>query len=137
MYHGVEAEGRLKGIPTLFSKIPCTEAVEFAFKIPVTHVFFGVRGHELTAEDFEALEKLLYGSIPAAWIVSIQVALARYHAIPAWAFDRCHILLYGPLPMAQNLRLDIEVKLEDQKFAAIYTNPQILDLTYVRDKELK
>lgn len=133
IYHGVEAEGRLKGVPTVFAKRPCLEAVELAKSLSISHVFFGVRGHRLDAEDYEQLDKLLFSAIQPTWIISLHVELDRACTIPAWAYERCHILLYAPFPVAALLSGDVEVKLENHATAAVYTRPQMLDLTYVRD----
>lgn len=136
IYHGVEAEGRLKGVPTVFAKRPCLQAVEHAKSLSISHVFFGIRGHRLIAEDYETLDKLLFSAIPPTWIISLHVELDRACAIPAWAYERCHVLLYAPLSIAGLLSGDVEIKLENHAIAAVYTRPQMIDLTYVRDREL-
>jgi hypothetical protein len=135
IYIGTEAEGRLKGVQTVFAQRPSLEAVGVATKCGITHVFFGVRGHRLLEEDYETLEKLLGAAIPPEWIVSLHVELERASFIPAWAVARCHILLHAPLAFAPFLSGDVEVKLENRWIAAVYSRPQILDLTYVRDQE--
>jgi hypothetical protein len=137
MYSGLEAEGRLKGVHTLFSQQPCLAAVEAARERGISHVFFGVRGHELSDSDFAELDRLIPGAIPPEWTITIQVRIDRAHTIPAWALSRCHVLLYMPLHMADLLSKDVEVKLENSAWAAVYGNPQMIDLTYVRDKEIK
>ncbi len=136
MYVGLEAEGRLKGILTLFSMRPCLAAIEAAKEHGSSHVFFGARGHELDESDFAELDRLRYGSIPETWTITLQVAVPCAHRIPAWAFSRCHILLYMPMLVADLLSKDVEVKLENSGWAAVYTNPQMIDLTYVRDRNL-
>lgn len=137
IYSGVEAEGRLKGIHTLFSKLPCLAAVEAARERGISHVFFGVRGHELSDSDFAELDRLRYGAIPETWTITIQVRLERAGFIPAWAFSRCHVLLYHQFHMADLLSKDVEIKLENVCFAAVYTAPQMIDLTYVRDRNIQ
>lgn len=136
MYSGIEAEGRLKGVHTLFSKQPCLAAVEAAKERGISHVFFGVRGHELSSSDFEELERLIPAAIPPEWIITIQVRLDRSYTIPAWAFSRCHVLLYEALYVADFLGKDVEVKLENNEWAAVYSKPQMIDLTYVRDRNI-
>lgn len=137
MYIGIEAEGRLKGVLTLFSQRPCLAAVEAAKTQGTSHIFFGVRGHELDEADFAELDRLRWGAIPETWTVTIQVAMPLAHRIPAWAFSRCHVLLYQPMIIADLLGKDVEVKLENSGWAAVYTNPQMIDLTYVRDRNIQ
>lgn len=136
MYVGVEAEGRLKGVLTLFSQRPCAAATEAARTHGASHVFFGARGHELDEFDYAELNRLRYGSIPETWTITVQVALPLAHKIPAWVFSRCHVLLYAPMQIADLLSKDVEIKLENSQWAAVYTDPQMIDLTYVRDRNL-
>ena len=137
IFTGVEAEGRLKGVPTVFSQHPCLEAVEEARKHGYTHVFFGAKGHELTKEDYEELIKLIDGAIPPHMIVTLHSAVGRAHMIPLELWPRCHVLLYMSATIAPLLDGDVEVKLENRSHAAVYTRPQMIDLTYIYDKEVK
>lgn len=135
IFSGIEAEGRLKGTPTVFSQHPCIEAVEFAKAQGFTHVFFGARGHVLTPEDMTELERLLLSVIPPTWIITLHVRVADCWRISAMFYERCHILLYMPFPLPRSLgTYDVEVKLEDHNFAAVFGNPQIVDLAYVHDR---
>ena len=136
MYVGIEAEGRLKGVLTLFCQRPCLAAAAAAMEHGASHVFFGARGHELDHVDFAELDKLRYGAIPETWTITVQVAIPLAHRIPAWVYSRCHVLLYMPMQIADMLAKDVEVKLENSQWAAVYTNPQMIDLTYVRDRNL-
>lgn len=137
VFIGMEAEGRLRGVHTLFSQRPTVDACSKAHKAGVTHIFFGARGYELTTEDFDNLEKLRYGAIPESWIITVHVALALAHRIPAWAFSRCHVLLFHPCGIAGQLaHCDIEVKLEDFRTACVYSKPQHIPLDYVYDRNV-
>jgi hypothetical protein len=139
IYVGIEAEGRLRGVPTVFSQRPCTRAAEIANERGINHIFFGVRGHELSASDYEVLFEMLdcdsFGGIRRETIVSLHVAIDRLVDVPAWALSRCHTMLYMPFAAPELLNMDIEVKLENQRTAAIFSRPQMLDLVYLSDKD--
>jgi len=137
MYVGIEAEGRLKGVPTVFCQRPCIAATEHVKRLGYTHVFFGVRGYRLSAEDYTRLEGLLFSAIPPSWVVSLHVHLSETQRIPAWAWERCHILLYQEIDIPKILHAcDVELKLENFSHAIVYGNPELIALAYVRDKDL-
>lgn len=137
IFTGYEAEGRLKGVPTVFSQRPCIEAANVCRKVGYTHIFFGARGHILTAGDYQELERLMFAAIASTWVVTVHVPLDRAHEIPAWVIGRCHVLLYQTVRWSTHLLAgDVEVKLESDLQAAIYSNPQMIDLHYVYDRNV-
>jgi hypothetical protein len=137
IYYGIEAEGRFKGLPTIFSSRVCIGALEQAREHKVTHICFGVRGHSITVDEYNVLvDFILTGAIPEDWIITIHQDIEDAPKIPMDVWNRCHKILYMQVDNARMLSDDVEIKLEDRLTAAVYGNPQIVQLHYVRDKEI-
>lgn len=136
IFSGIEAEGRLKGVPTIFSERPCLEAVEEARRLGYTHIFFGAKGHVLSKEDYEELLKLMHGGIPPEMLVTLHVPILKAHEVPLELWSVCHVLLYIGTVVAPLLGGDVEIKLENRTHAAVYARPQMIDLSYIYDKEV-
>lgn len=135
IFIGVEAEGRLSGLPTVFAQRPSFAVLDKATKAGVTHILLGARGHILDDEDYQELH-LLLSVIPQTWILTLHVPLDKATDIPSWAMARCHVVLYARCPIATALGGDVEVKLENALVAAIYTAPQMRPLHYVYDRNI-
>lgn len=133
IFIGIEAEGRLRGVQTVFVAGPPSTAEQLiASSKGITHIFYGARGYVLTSDDYERIAAL---AIPSEWCVTVHVPLDRAASIPAFILSRCHVLLYAKAPSAV-LAADTEIKLEDSARAAIYGSPMMINLEYVYDRTI-
>ena len=134
IYTGVEAEGRLQGVPTVFSKMVDICAWEVAHFQGIGHICFGVRGHTIVKDEYDTLLRMIDEG--SRHIITVHQHLEASSFIPASIWARCHVMLYQDLPEASLLGNDVEIKLENHLMAAVFSRPQMISLDYVHDKEV-
>lgn len=137
IFRGVEAEGRLKGVPTIFSRMVDPEAVDQGAEDNVTHIFFGFRCHVLTPADFDRLKKICDDYAEQAFLFTVHVPLRKASAIPSWVWPRCHVLLYQDTDVVTLLGHDVELRLQDEQHCAVYGRPEIIPVHYVHDRPVR
>lgn len=132
-FTGVEAEGRLRGVPTLFVRGFDYEKVEDLLQhTPHAHVMFGAKGSILDHTELCGLQALLPHKRPGL-LVTLHHPLDQADIIPATLASRVHLLLYLSSDIAPLLTGDVEVKIENETHAMIYGSPHAVPLAYLYD----
>src|SRR5574343_380543 len=91
---GKEAEGRLKGLPTLFitgdqTKDAILSKLQICDNhgIVIGHLYFGA-GHQSTVTDFDIIRTFL----ELGYFVTLEVFLFEVSSLPLDIRSRCHIM---------------------------------------------
>lgn len=152
MYVGIEAEGRLTGVRTLF--VPLYDGIDYstvefnAIEHRCPHIYLGVRGTYLKfTAPFSAVEALT----TAGLIVTQEVDLLSASRLSSEALEcpqmRYLLTLSPDTPWTKDALLDpilallerpnVELKIDGHLKTAVYwQRPQIVPLHYCRDKEV-
>lgn len=140
LFEGIEAEGRLRGVPTLFMRgwdIDLFRRIVRRLEHQnCCHLMVGAGGYILTVRDLEEMERVMFepqSSTKEAPLVTLHHPLTQAGQIPVTVCSTCHLLLYAPSIPAV-LRGDVEIKLEDSKVALVYSNPVAVPLAYLYDR---
>lgn len=131
---GVEAEGRLKGVPTCFVEgWDISEAGPLLVNPPCGHIMFGAKGYVMQPADFRELASILGVADHREVMVTIHHPISDIGNIPT-DLTGVHWLLYQRVQCAHLLGGDVEVKLENSQVAFLYANPVRVDLAYLYDR---
>jgi hypothetical protein len=138
---GYEAEGRFKGVPTLFVRGFHKEAWATATEYGLNHIYFGA-GKEFclggAMDDlamFVVLNQLRVKGVCRSFL-TLEHPLKRVDEIPAIVWEASRVILSHDVPVPHALLRDTEIKLENASTALVYGNPQVIDLSYVHDRPL-
>jgi hypothetical protein len=111
----------------------CQEVRDHAKFGSFPHVCLGCRGYVLDAHDLAELDAFL-DCLPDGLIVTLQHPLVRSSELTLNMWAKCHVLLYHKLSVTPLLLTNTEVKLEDNNTCAVYSSPQVIDITYAKDR---
>lgn len=135
---GVEAEGRLRGVRTLFIEGPDVPQLRLG-QDPVaekcSHIYLGANGRPLSVNGLRDLAADLESGKVEHWLViTVEVPAEMAPSVPREVYARCRVILNAKVPEGVAIAPDVEVKLTGERTAVVLTPVHRLDLTYVLDR---
>ncbi len=147
LFVGYEAEGRLRGLKTFFITGSALQhaGINVVAKISsdVHHVYIGASKSFIDSDRWDVVVNFM-ASLRALAVFrdilfTVEHPLERAGEVPASVLRDARLIfslsidsvpLVGPTT-------DIEIKIEDSRTALVYSNPQVIDLSYVKDRILE
>lgn len=137
IFIGIEAEGRFAGLRTLFidgDSLPTTQRLgELLVIHQVAHVYLGASSIPVNnwPQAIEYLDRYQH----VQFTIELPYDTAQF--VSAELYGKAHFILKIPVNSIAMLGHDVEVKLQAQDALAVYRNPQIVSLVYLRDKDVE